>query len=227
MTFEHAPNEPHTPAEKKQNPWVKFVLEIGPLAVFFIANARGEAMATKWPVIAELGGPLFFATAVFIVATLLALVISYAMTRRLPLMPLVSAAVVVVFGGLALWLKNETFVKIKPTIIYCLFGGALLVGLAFGKSLLGYVFDAAFRLTDEGWRKLTLRWGIFFLALAVLNEIVRNYASTDIWVDFKVFGVLPLTFLFALAQVPLISRTSLDEEQPTPEKASVGPKDGA
>jgi intracellular septation protein len=170
-------------------------------------------MATKWPVIAALGGPLFFATACFIVATLAALAISYAMTRRWPLMPLVSAVVVVVFGGLALWLKNETFVKIKPTIIYCLFGGALLIGLAFGKSLLGYVFDAAFRLTDEGWRKLTLRWGIFFLALAVLNEIVRIYASTDLWVDFKVFGVLPLTFLFALAQVPLISRTSLDEEK--------------
>jgi len=218
MSFEAGPNEPQTPAEKRVNPWVKFVLEIGPLAVFFLANARGEAMATKWPVIAQLGGPLFFATAVFIVATLLALVVSYALTRRLPLMPLVSAVVVVVFGGLALWLKNETFVKIKPTIIYCLFGGSLLVGLAFGKSLLGYVFDAAFRLTDEGWRKLTLRWGIFFLGLAVLNEIVRIYASTDIWVDFKVFGVLPLTFLFALAQVPLISRTSIEE----PEEKSPG-----
>jgi intracellular septation protein len=229
MSFESAPNAPHSPDEKRVNPWVKFVLEIGPLAVFFIANARGEAMATRWPVVAQLGGPLFFATACFIVATLLALAISYAMSRRWPLMPLVSAVVVVVFGGLALWLKNETFVKIKPTIIYCLFGGALLVGLAFGKSLLGYVFDAAFRLTDEGWRKLTLRWGIFFLALAVLNEIVRIYASTDRWVAFKVFGVLPLTFLFALAQVPLISRTSLDEEAASPEqeKAPAEQKDRA
>jgi intracellular septation protein len=224
MSFESAPNAPHTPEERRVDPLVKFALEIGPRAIFLIYNWLGENMAGKWPVVAELGGPLFFATAVFIVVTLAALAISYALTRRVALMPLVSAAVVVVFGGLGLYLQNETFVKIKPTIIYCLFGGALLIGLAFGKSLLGYVFDAAFRLTDEGWRKLSLRWGVFFIALAVLNEIVRNYASTDLWVDFKVFGVLPLTFLFALAQVPLISRTSLDEPE---EKASPPPAGSA
>lgn len=213
MSFESAPNAPHTPAEKKLNPWLKLILELGPLLIFFFANAKGEAAAAKWPLIAQLGGPIFFATAVFIVATLVALAASYAITRRLPLMPFVTAVVVVVFGGLALWLKNDTFVKIKPTIIYCLFGGALIGGLIMGKSLLGYVFDAAFRLTDEGWRKLTLRWGLFFFGLAILNEIVRHYASTDLWIDFKVFGVLPLTLVFALTQVPLISRTSLDDEK--------------
>jgi intracellular septation protein len=120
---------------------------------------------------------------------------------------------VVVFGGLTLWLQNETFIKLKPTIIYVLFAVVLLGGLAFGKSLLGYVFDAVFKLTDEGWRKLTLRWGLFFVVLAVLNEIVWRSVSTDTWVTFKVFGFLPLTFLFALAQMPLINRSTIAEEK--------------
>ncbi len=204
MTFESAPNEPHTAAEKKLNPWLKMALEIGPLLLFFLANARGEQAAAMWPAIASLGGPLFFATAVFIVATLVALGVSYTLTRKLPLMPFVTAIVVVVFGGMTLWLQDETFIKIKPTIIYVLFGAILIGGLAFGKSLLGYVFDAVFKLSDEGWRKLTLRWALFFFALAVLNEIVWRTQSTDTWVAFKVFGVLPLTFIFAALQYPLL-----------------------
>ena len=129
---------------------------------------------------------------------LVALGIGYALTRHLPLMPVVTAIIVIVFGGLTLFLQDETFIKLKPTIIYVLFGVALLGGLVFGKPLLGMVFDSVFHLTDEGWRKLTLRWALFFLALAVLNEIVWRTQSTDIWVTFKVFGVLPLTFVFAL-----------------------------
>jgi intracellular septation protein len=211
MTFESEPNA-LTPAERKLNPILKLVLEIGPLILFFLANARGEKIAEKYPAVAALGGAIFFATATFIVATVLALIVSLALTRRLPLMPFVTAIVVVIFGGLTLWLKNDTFIKLKPTIIYCLFGGVLLGGLAFGKSFIGYVFDSVFRLTDEGWRKLTLRWGLFFLGLAVLNEIVRHYATTDQWVTFKVFGVLPLTMIFAVAQVGLINRTTLPEE---------------
>ena len=125
MTFEPAPNEPHTPAEKKLNPWLKIGLEMGPLVLFFIANARGEQIAARFPAVAALGGAIFFATATFIVATLVALAISFALTRRLPLMPFVTAIVVVVFGGLTLWLHDATFIKIKPTIIYCLFGGVL------------------------------------------------------------------------------------------------------
>jgi intracellular septation protein len=213
MTFESAPNEPHTAAEKKLNPWLKMALEIGPLLLFFLANARGEQAAAMWPAIASLGGPLFFATAVFIVATLVALGVSYTLTRKLPLMPFVTAIVVVVFGGMTLWLQDETFIKIKPTIIYVLFGAILLGGLAFGKSLLGYVFDAVFKLSDEGWRKLTLRWALFFFALAVLNEIVWRTMSTDTWVNFKVFAILPLTLVFAMAQMPLINRYSLAEEK--------------
>jgi intracellular septation protein len=212
MTFESAPNEPHTPAEKKLNPWLKLGLELGPLLIFFLANARGEQLAERFPAIAALGGPIFFATAAFIVTTVAALVVSFALTRRLPLMPFVTAIVVVVFGGLTLWLHNDTFIKMKPTIIYLLFAGVLLGGLVFGRSLLGYVFDAIFKLTDEGWRKLTLRWGLFFVLLAVLNEILWRSVSTDTWVAFKVFGFLPLTFLFALSQMPLITRHSLPEE---------------
>ena len=128
-------------------------------------------------------------------------------------MPLVSGIVVVVFGGLTLWLQNDTFIKMKPTIVNLLFGGALLGGLFFGRSLLGYVFDSVFRLTDEGWRKLTLRWGIYFFVLAALNEIVWRNFSTDAWVNFKVFGIMPLTFVFTLTQLPLINRYTRPEDE--------------
>jgi intracellular septation protein len=140
------------------------------------------------------------------VAILIALTVSYVLTRHLPVMAMVTAVVVVVFGSLTLVLQDETFIKMKPTIIYVLFGGLLLGGLAFNKPLLAVVFDAVFDLTDEGWRKLTLRWAIFFLALAVLNEIVWRTQTTDFWVSFKVFGVVPLTFIFAAFQYPLLQR---------------------
>jgi intracellular septation protein len=209
VTFEPAPNEP---GQKPINPLLKFALELGPLAVFFFANARGEWLAAKFPVLAAFGGPLFVATALFVVATLISLGVSLALTRRLPILPLVSGIVVLVFGGLALWLHDETFIKMKPTIINALFGGVLLGGLAFGRPLLGYVFDSAFRLTDEGWRKLTFRWAVFLLALAVLNEIVWRSVPTDTWVTFKVFGLVGLTFVFTLSQLPLINRYALPEE---------------
>ena len=213
MSLESAPNAPHTPEEKKLNPWLKIGLEMGPLIIFFIANSRGEKMAASWPVIQQLGGPIFFATAGFIVATLLALVISFALTRKLPLMPFVTAIVVVVFGGLTLYLKDDTFIKIKPTIIYCLFGGVLIGGLFFGRSLMGYVFDAVFKLDDDGWRKLTVRWGLFFFGLAILNEIVWRSVSTDTWVTFEVFAIVPITFVFALTQMGLIQRHSLEDKE--------------
>jgi intracellular septation protein len=113
---------------------------------------------------------------------------------------------VLVFGTLTLWLKDETFIKMKPTIVNTLFGSILLGGLYFGKSLLGYVFDSAFKLDAQGWRKLTLRWGLFFLFLAVLNEIVWRNFSTDFWVAFKVWGTLPITLAFTMSQMPLIMR---------------------
>ena len=209
MTFEP---DPSSPARKPINPLLKLALELGPLGVFFFANARGESLAATFPWIASLGGPIYFATAAFIAATILALAVSLALTRTLPIMPFVTAIVVLIFGGLTLWLQDDTFIKMKPTIVNALFGGALLGGLYFDKALLGYVFDAVFKLTPEGWRKLTFRWGLFFLLLAALNEIIWRSVSTDLWVDFKVFGIMPLTFLFTLSQLPLINRYQIKEE---------------
>ena len=173
------------------NPFLKLALDLGPLVLFFFANSRYG---------------IFVATGDFMVAVLAALAASYVLTRHLPIMPVVTAIIVLVFGGLTLILHNDLFIKIKPTIIYALFGGVLLGGLLFGKSFLGIVFDSLFHLTEEGWRKLTLRWALFFFALAVLNEIVWRNTSTDVWVDFKVFGVLPLTFLFGALQYPLLKK---------------------
>ena len=212
MTFEPPPNTPARERERKEmNPLLKFALELGPLLVFFFANARGEWLAERFPALTELGGPIFIATGLFMAATAIALSVSWVLTRTLPMMPLVSGVIVFVFGGLTLWLQDATFIKMKPTIVNSLFAAVLLGGLAFGKSLLGYVFDSAFRLDAEGWRKLTFRWGLFFVFLAVLNEIVWRNFSEDTWVAFKVWGTMPITVAFTLAQMPLIMRHSVDE----------------
>jgi intracellular septation protein len=206
---------------RKLNPLLKFMLDLGPLLLFFLANAK-PALFEPWlaPIIPEAVATgersgIFVATAVFMVAILAALVVSYALTRRLPMMAVVSALVVVVFGGATLFFQNETFIKLKPTIIYLLFAGTLFGGLIFRKPLLAMVFDQVFHVTDEGWRKLTVRWALFFLALAVLNEIVWRTQSTDTWVTFKVFGVMPLTFIFAALQYPLLMK---DDAAPTGEE---------
>ena len=195
------------------------MLDLGPLLLFFFANSRPELFAGLLAPFLPSGvlngehAGIFTATGVFIPAVLIALAVGYALTRHLPVMPLVTAIVVVVFGSLTLVLQNETFIKLKPTIIYLLFGFVLLGGLAVGKPLLGMVFDFVFRLTDEGWRKLTLRWALFFVALAILNEIVWRTQSTDVWVTFKVFGVVPLTFLFAALQYPLMTRCAVEDRE--------------
>jgi intracellular septation protein len=204
-------------ARRPLNPWLKLALEMGPLILFFFANSR-PALFT--PLIAPLlpesmmgeKAGIFVATAVFMVAILVSLAVSYALTRHLPIMAMVTAVIVVVFGSLTLVLHDDTFIKMKPTIVYLLFAGTLLGGLWFNKPFLAIVFDAVFHLTDEGWRKLTLRWAIFFLALAVLNEIIWRTQTTDFWVSFKVFGVVPLTFIFAALQYPLLQKYSTEEE---------------
>lgn len=198
-------------AAKNLHPLLKLALELGPLIVFFFANTRGIWLIKKFPALGKFGEPIFVATVLFMIATAIALIVSWVLIRKLPIMPLVSGFVVFTFGGLTLWLHNDIFIKMKPTIINALFGVALLGGLAFGRSLLGYVFDSAFRLDAEGWRKLTLRWGVFFLFLAVANEIVWRNFPTDTWVAFKVWGILPITMIFTLCQMPLIMRHALDE----------------
>ena len=125
-------------------------------------------------------------------------------------MPLMTAVIVLIFGSLTLIFHDETLIKIKPTALYILFGAALFVGLWLKKPLLKILFDGALHVTDEGWRKLTWRWAFFFLALAVLNEIVWRTQTTDLWVKFKTFGFLPLTLLFALAQAPLIMKYEIE-----------------
>lgn len=210
MTIRSSDVEP-TPAEK-HHPMLKMALELGPLLVFFFGNLRGEWLARTFPSLTVIGGPLLIATALFMVATIASLIASKLIFKHLPVMPFVSGIVVTIFGTLSIWLQDETFIKMKPTIVNSLFGVVLLGGLLFGRSLLGYVFNAAFQLDAEGWRKLTLRWGLFFLFLAVINELVWRNFSDDVWVNFKVWGTMPITILFTLAQMPLIMRHSLDEE---------------
>ena len=209
--------DPSDPKHKQVNPVLKLALELGPLLVFFFANARGEWLVERFPALGNIGGPIFVATALFMVATAIALIASWLIMRSLPIMPLVSGVVVFIFGALTLWLQDDIFIKMKPTIVNTLFGGVLLGGLFFGRSLLGYVFDSAFHLDAEGWRKLTFRWGLFFLFLAVVNEVVWRSFSTDAWVTFKVWGIMPITLLFTLSQMPLIMRHSLEEKLGKPE----------
>ena len=177
------------------HPLFKLATELGPLIVFFIANARYH---------------LFVATGAFMVAIVVAMIASYVVTRHVPLMALVSGTIVIVFGTLTLVLHDETFIKVKPTIIYGLFAAILGGGLLFGRSFIAILFDQMFNLTPPGWRILTRRWALFFLGLAVLNEIIWRTPSTDFWVAFKAFGVIPLTMVFAVTQMPLIKRFHLE-----------------
>jgi intracellular septation protein len=204
--------------------WVKPVLEFGPLLLFFFANARPklfEPFASLFlpaDLLAGKDAGLFTATAVLMPASIAALLVSYVMTRRVPVMPLVTAILVVVFGALTLTLKDPSFIKMKPTILYAAFGIVLFGGLVFKKPLLPIVFDNALALTARGWYLLTLRWASFFFVLAVLNEIVWRVNEkiwpdnpNDIWVLFKFPGTVIIIFVFTLAQVPLMLRHEVKE----------------
>ncbi|PLW76336.1 septation protein A [Cohaesibacter celericrescens] len=201
-----------TPEPKaEQGQLMKLVLELGPLAVFFFANAKGDLVASWLPFLSDME-PIFIATACFMVATILSLAVSRIKFGKLPIMPMISGVVVFIFGGLTLYLQDDTFIKMKPTIVNLLFGSILLVGLLFGKSLLGYVFDSVFQLNAEGWRILTFRWGVFFFFLAIVNEVVWRNFSTDMWVNFKVFGVMPITMIFGMLQMPLLTKHGLEQD---------------
>ncbi|MBS4084138.1 MAG: septation protein A [Rhizobiales bacterium] len=183
-------------AEPKKHiaPLPKLALDLGPLLLFFFANSyRG----------------IYFATGAFMVATIVTLAISYYLIRRFPVMPIVTAVIVMVFGALTLWLHNDTFIKLKPTIIYVMFGVILIAGLLTGRPLFQIVLDGALHMTETGWKKLTFNWALFFLVMAGVNEFVWRTFTTDQWVAFKTFGFLPLTLVFALSQAPIMAKYAI------------------
>ena len=174
----------------------KLLIDIGPLAVFFIFYTRGDLKTAILP---------------FMIATIIAVLFSYILEKKIPIMPTVGAVIILIFGGLTIYFDNETFFKMKPTIINLLFAGILYGGVILNKSLLRYLLGAALKLQDEGWDILTKRWIGFFIALAILNEIIWRTQTTDIWVNFKVFGILPITFIFTLTQFSTIKKYQVED----------------
>lgn len=183
-------------SETRPNPFVRLACEVGPLVLFFLANAQFG---------------LFVATGVFMVAMVIALAVNYWMERRVAMMPLVTCGFVLVFGGLTLILQDELFIKIKPTLVNLLFAAALFIALIARRNLLKTLLGSVLILDDTGWRILTWRWAVFFVVLAALNEIVWRNFSTDDWVAFKLFGIVPLTLAFSMAQLPLLRRHGADQ----------------
>ncbi len=192
------------PKPDKPPVWVKPTADYGPLIVFFIAYVRFDLMA---------------ATAALMAATAVALALSLFFERRIPMMPVITATVVGIFGGLTLWLDDEMFIKLKPTIVQGLISAVLLVGLMFGKPLLRPVMGTTWPMDDVGWRRLTFRFGCFFAVMAVVNEIVWRTQSTDTWVAFKVFGLMGMTFVFGLFQMPLLNRHHIPDAKQASESS--------
>ena len=174
----------------------KLLIDIGPLAVFFIFYTRSDLQTAILPLM---------------IATVIAVLFSYIIEKKIPIMPTAGAVIILIFGGLTIYFDNETFFKMKPTIINLLFAGILYGGIILNKSLLRYLLGAALKLQDEGWDILTKRWIGFFIALAILNEIIWRTQTTDIWVSFKVFGILPITFIFTLTQFSTIKKYQIED----------------
>lgn len=196
-----------TKEQNKPNPFIKLAIDFGPLLVFFIGNAYFG---------------IFNATGAFMVAMVIALIVSKKLLNHVPMMTLVTGAIVLVFGGLTLYLNDEIFIKLKPTIINGMFAAILFAGMARGRYLLESVFGPAFPpMKQKGWQLLTRNWAFFFVFLALLNEYIwRNY-STDFWVSFKVFGMMPLSFVFTFTQVPILMKYAdmTDEDEDNEEKS--------
>ncbi len=182
---------PQVAGHDAQKQLLKLLLELGPLVVFFVMNTQAG---------------IYWGTGCFVVATIAALAASKVLLGRIATMPLVSGFFVIVFGGLTLLLQDDLFIKMKPTIVNMLFAGVLFGGLAFGRSWLKHLFGDAFKLTEEGWRHLTFRWACFFVVLALINEVVWRNSSTEFWISFKLFGIMPLTMIFAVAQIGLLKK---------------------
>ncbi len=184
----------------------KQILEFGPLLVFFIVNWQAG---------------IFWATGIFMAVTAAVLVYTYLATGKVAKVPLASAVLVGVFGGLTLYLQDETFIKVKVTLVNAIFAVLLLGGVAFGRHFIKDVMGEALKLPEEAWRTLSLRWGVFFAVLALVNEAVWRSFTTDQWVTFKVFGLMGLTLVFALANAPFMARHMADDSAAMDEKPSV------
>ena len=219
--------------EVTENPWLKLALEIGPLLIFFAAYSYGAQLAAwaGYPnfglnsdeiALVAAGGDgaqaalsktkIMAATAVFMPTMVIAVAISWFIAKKIPVMPMFSLVLVLIFGGLTIWLQNETFFKMKPTILNIFFGVALLAGLALGKMFLKVIFAEGWSITDEGWRILTIRWALFFFFMALLNEFVWRNFSSDTWVQFKVWGNFPITMVFAIFQMRIVAQHPLPEK---------------
>jgi intracellular septation protein len=198
-------------SERRIHPLVKLVLEVGPIGVFFLAYRLApvpEGLADSERQLQQ----ILFATAAFVPTILASLAASYVLTRKLPRMAVITAVVVTIFGGLTLILRDDTFVKMKPTILYALFAGILAFGLLRGQSYLKYLMDELIPMQTEGWMKFTQRFVAFYLFLAVLNEVVWRGYGTDTWVNFRTFVLPAANFLFIMAQVPLFQRYAVPDE---------------
>ena len=202
-------------AERRIHPILKLVLEVGPIAVFFLAYRLAPVPEGLDEAERQLQ-QILFATTVFVPTILAALAASWLLTRHLPKMAVITAVVVTIFGGLTLILRDDTFVKMKPTILYGLFAGILGFGLMRGQSYLKYLMDELIPMRHEGWIKFTWRFVVFYLLLAVLNEIVWRGAGTDTWVNFRTFVLPAANFAFIMAQVPLFQRYALADGDRTP-----------
>ena len=174
----------------------KLLIDVGPLAVFFIFYTRSGLQAAILPLM---------------IATIISVIVSYLLEKKIPIMPTLGAGIVLIFGGLTIYFNDETFIKMKPTIINIVFAVILYGGIILKKPLLKLLLGAALKLEEQGWKILTQRWIAFFIALAVINEIVWRTQSTDIWVNFKVFGILPITFIFTMTQFPLIKKYQIED----------------
>ncbi|ANK81003.1 MAG: septation protein A [Rhizobiales bacterium NRL2] len=208
------------PRRRHMGQGLKVATEVGPLGVFFLVNSQSHNIFGN----AEPQN-IFWATGAFMIAIAISLAVAISIERRPPVMPLVSGVLVLIMGGLTLYLHDELFIKLKPTIVNSMFAAALLAGLAFGQLFLKYIFGAAFSLSDKGWRVLTWRWAGFFVFLAIVNEIVWRSFSTDFWVSFKVFGIMPITIAFALWQMRVVYRYQKEPE--TGEKSVEGSRSGS
>ncbi len=198
------------------NPTLKMVLELGPVLAFVVSYNFGDRIIDAFGLTGTLSKPLFVATLVLMILTPISILISWFLTRSLPAMPMITLVVVTIFGGLTLYIGDGLFIKIKPTIINLIYASVLLGGLAFGRSFLKLLMDTAFQIDDAGWKKLTLRFAMFFIFLAIVNEVVWRNFSEGFWVGFKFWGMISLTMLFIMSQAPMIMKHQLpdaDEEK--------------